>query len=295
MDIYGCQSHVKKISEFLENLSKSDTNFYYKTKKRLIEISEEMLHSVDIISSMLEEGALSQDNEFSSNSEVADISGLRCAAERINSKVGELVTFVGSDESKQQSESEPVKDKIDTKSRKHIVSVIGSQLKPLAEQEYDYQLVGTCAKLISKWWNVRFVLNTSGFYYKPKSITKDISDIVIAFGYHLKVGDINNFISEFDGWLNNLAKGIPNKFSVPKSIHNLEVEKGAEMISKQSIMIWEELLEYIPTLCTDRVLSENKMNLSRYTISDRFEQLDDTCDLYYDEDDYILLGKAVKL
>lgn len=266
MDIHSAMMHMHSVKSYIENLNASDAKVYSKTKKKLTDLSSDMLQCVRMISEILNETALDNDETgiLSHTTQEIDSDILRLSEDMSNtvSKFEELDHFnhilptlddFDVDVFEQDSDDyvlpvTPVSAIANTtvKQRKYVVKTYGDVLKILPSRLTNYPDAKLCAELISRWYRIRFFESQTGnYYYNIKNIPMWVRNIVLAFGTHLEHGTIDKFCTDFDGWLSAIQQpeSKQSKYSVPYDVYALGITIKKSDVSLTSVVLWEILYD----------------------------------------------------
>jgi len=259
VELNSIESHMEKVVQYLEELSKSDKKLYAKTRTRLGDLNTQLCHSVELISQILADNLLKQDTEFGEN-----LGELNDEAISINndisstmSHVTQLNTFI--DRSASMS------------AKRNIILKYKTVLREVANRPIEYSHVTQCAKLIDKWFNCRFYLSLNfdkNFKYRIEMIPQWIVDIIILYGYCLSVSDFSE-IEQFNRWCDNVGSGvITTTYAVPYSIHRISRNMTKDYVTFSGLGLYDLLLDsgYSALDCSEL----NGVVLSPYLVKDKF-------------------------
>lgn len=282
MELNSIESHMEKVLQYLEELSKSDKKLYAKTRTRLGELNTQLCHSVELISQILADNVLKQDTEFGEN-----LGDLKVEAASLNkdvssamNQVAQLNTFI------ERSKTLNIK--------KTILLTYKTILREVAVSDLKYVHVMQCAKLIDKWFNCRFYLSLNfdkEFKYKLERIPHWVVDIIILYGWCISNNDFT-LIDQFNAWCDNVGSGVTiTSYAVPYCVHRISHNMSKEFVTLSGLGLYDLLLDAGYSKLDSEAL--NGVVLSPYMVKDMFSiYASDIVDDYtYCGDDESLLRK----
>ena len=259
MELNSIESHMEKVVQYLEELSKSDKRLYSKTRARLSGLNTQLCHSVELISQILADNLLKQDTEFGEN-----LGEMRVEVESLNKDMSSAMTQVTRLNS---FISQPSNVNV----KKNILITYKQSLQTIANSEIKYEHVANCAKLLNKWFSCRFLLSLThdkNFKYKIEMMPHWISDIIILYGYCLHNSNFSD-IEEFSRWCTNIGSGISiSQYVFPYCVHKISHNMSKEYVTFSGLGLYDLLLDAglsaldSPDLCG--------VTCSPYLIQDRF-------------------------
>lgn len=284
MDIYGAEAHIKKVNLYLEDILNSDPYMYSKTKKRLVDLSSELVKGIDIISKILEDDMMLDESEFSDipDSDMIYMEEMKSNLATLNSRIVP-VTSTESKNSKELVE-------LSSNKKKFIVARYRSVLLSLAQENSKYPDVSDCASTLWKWFDSRFFLSRPvdpTFKYKLEHLPEWVEAIVFSYGYHLHNQTLDEFRHTFMCWIDSiLTTGNRVPYSLPYEIYQLYSSNNPETVTTEAIALWDALFDLGLNKLTIRDLESVKLNPeSMYThCSNLNSQLTDSY-TYYENDD----------
>lgn len=292
MDIYSAESHVERVSQYLENVLQKRPKLYTKTRTRMRNLSVELNKCLGLISEILEEDSLLFEEEFDSDrSELAStVEAVAQSYKSSTEKMRELTTFVSSD-SKQIDET----SKLTTAKRKHIIYKYGQVIQSVASSLTAYPVVADCVRLLWKWFDNRFFVSPKlcpQFHYNIRKLPIWIRDIVICYGDSIEHNNRETFVSDFVKWCDSLLSPTDvtnSKFTLPFFVYDTSRNLDASNVSMAALCIWDMLWDAgFAKLCDG---SLEGVTLSEYMIQDVFSKLDEERTsryTYWNEDEKVL-------
>ena len=247
MDIYSAETYVKKLLTYVEEVKTKSPNMYKKSKDRLRDLAFTCTEVVNVISDILQDEALEQDElefGFANRTEVCEM------ISSMESQLNNLKQFVNYQTSGNVEAVQiptPIKtSKISSQTRKQVMSTYGSVLKELANFGIDCVRVQDCAAILWRWFDTRFFVTPKShpdFRYNIRRIPTWIRDIVIAYGVSIETDSCDEFISQFDSWCDSLSTTeAGDKFAVPYSVYSVSQSKVIPQNSTSAV-IWDILLD----------------------------------------------------
>lgn len=246
MDIHSAEGHVKKLLTYVEELSQDKPKMYTTTKNKLKDLASTCQKIVHVVSTILEQEILDQPcEEFSHHT---DNNVLR-SLDLMESEILQIRKFMSGD-CIAQDNSVPERSnstrKISSSCRKQIISRYGNILSDLTES-CKYPVVSDCAKLLSNWFDCRFLQTPKdgkGFNYNIRRLPFWITDIVIAYGKHVQSQTRIQFIQDFNNWCESLVTDThPNKYAVPYDIYQIDTNLMPSDMTLAAIVIWDVLFD----------------------------------------------------
>ena len=282
MELNSIESHMEKVVQYLEELSKSDKKLYSKTRTRLGALNTQLCRSVEMVSQILADNILKQDTEFGEN-----LGELNDEAISINKDISSTMTHV--------TQLNTFIDRSDSaKAKREILLKYKEVLHQVAVMDIKYPHVLNCAKLINKWFNCRFYLSLSfdsNFKYRLEMLPQWIVDIVTLYGYCISISDFSE-IEQFMHWCDNVGSGvITTTYAVPYCIHRISHSMTKDMVTFSGLGLYDLLLDAGYSRLDDPALGN--VTLSPYLLKDKFLAYSpDVVDDYtYCGDDESLLKK----
>lgn len=242
MDIYSAETSVKRLLEFVESLAKRDTRMYKPSRDRLRELASTCERVVDVISSILQEGALESvdDAEFNSSSDPEIVAALS----RMQSQIAQLQSFIVPG-----TQSVPiVKSDISSATRKLVISDYREALNAIADKQSCYPAVNEVSALLWKWFRARFIDRqniATDFRYNIRRLSDWVRDTVILYGHAVENNTADAFISMFDEWCNSLMYAESrDRHAVPYCIYEFDKNPSSEMMTLTGAVLWDMLMDH---------------------------------------------------
>ena len=283
--------HLHSVKSYIEGLRNSNSKVYSKTKKKLTELSSDMLQCVQMISEILKEESLDTDETgilSSESTEFTDSDILQLSQDMADtiSKFEELDQFnhmfTGVKKEDTSDSLIPVTSiSPSSKQKKYIIRSYGDALRKLPDKLVNYPDAKLCSELLWKWYRIRFFESQSpDFHYNIKNLPIWLRNIVLTFGSHLEDGTIDKFCEDFEGWLSSVQQSgsKQSKYSVPYEVYALDITIKTSDVSLTSVVLWEILYENglqslsDPKLETCALQSETMYNLCTKYNPDIMEQ-----------------------
>lgn len=209
MDIFGAQSHMKKLLAYVEKISKSDAHVYAKSRTRLKDLYDTCNHIEDLISSMLEDDMFEQsENEFA-----------------------------GLDVIENNSYSE-----LDNKDKKLAFKLYCEILEQTSLSDLNIDKALDCSKLIWYWFNHRFILSKDtcpGFLYNMNNFPAWIQSIVLCYGKSIEELKDVEFTNDVRCWCDDLVTKGNNNYPLPVNV-NIMLQSDCSNLT--SVVLWDILM-----------------------------------------------------
>lgn len=258
-ELNSIESHMDKVVQYLEDLSRSDKKLYTKTRIRLGELNTQLCHSVELISQILTDNILKQDTEFGENLvEIKqEVDSLNKDMSSAMTQVTQLNSFLGTTKN--------------VSLKRNILKTYKQVIHDTAIRGSSIAHVDKCCKLIDNWFNCRFYLSLNhdtAFKYKIEMIPQWILDIIILYGYCLNVGDFSD-IEQFSSWCSKVGSGIiTTNYSVPYCVHRMSRSFTKDYVTFSGLGLYDLLFD----AGYDRLDSVelNGVALSPYMMQDKF-------------------------
>lgn len=129
---------------------------------------------------------------------------------------------------------------------RQITSVYHAKLLQISKRVSEYDCINQLSKLIWDWYSVRIIKNRQyncQFKYSVRRIKNIIYSIIIAYGYHLELGDVNNFVLDFYDWLKLVGSDstVTDKYASPYEVYDIEINHTC-IYANVTAMILSDLL-----------------------------------------------------
>lgn len=248
MDIYSAETHVKKLLAYVEDLTDSKSKVYSKSKNRLKDIADTCSKVVELISSIIQEEALKDDDtEFGSDSDIVDV------LDNMQSQISQVRQFTGVDKGTVKSpESAP--SAISSVTRKKAMKNYIDAIYKVATSSISYVPASNCAKLLWMWFDARFVkvIPNTTFRYNMKRFPNWIRNFVIAYGKSIRDGTNTMFEASIQEWVNSLPDSeAGSKYAVPYEIYALDKVIDPKDLTLDAVVMWDVLIDAgLESICT---------------------------------------------
>lgn len=242
MDIYTAEIQVNKLLEYVKNLSASEHKMYQKSKDRLKELANTCNQVILVISEILQDEALTNDDqdEFGSSG----TTDFNAVLNSMEDQISELRQFLNVPKPVVLPSGSGSVKKRALFTYKHCLSAL-SRANILVEEAED------CSKILWNWFSARFLEGPDTFRYNMKRIPNWIRDIVVLYGYHLETDTIDEFKVSFNSWIANIPIE-NNNYAVPYEVYKFEKAPDPKVLTLSSVVIWDILLDYgLRDLCID--------------------------------------------
>lgn len=129
---------------------------------------------------------------------------------------------------------------------RQITSVYHTKLLQISKRVSEYECLNQLSKLIWDWYSVRIIKNRQyncQFRYSVRRIKNIIYSIIIAYGYHLEQGDVNNFVLSFYDWLKLVGSDstVTDKYASPYEVYDIEINHTC-IYANVTAMVLSDLL-----------------------------------------------------
>lgn len=129
---------------------------------------------------------------------------------------------------------------------RQITSVYHAKLLQISKRGSEYDCINQLSKLIWDWYSVRIIKNRQyncKFRYSVRRIKTIIYSIIIAYGYHLELGDVNNFVLGFYDWLKTIGvdPDATDKYASPYEVYDIEINHTC-IYANVTAMVLSDLL-----------------------------------------------------
>ena len=116
----------------------------------------------------------------------------------------------------------------------------------ISKRVSEYECINQLSKLIWDWYSVRVIKNRQyncQFRYSVRRIKNIIYSIIIAYGYHLEQGDVNNFVLSFYDWLKLVGSDttVTDKYASPYEVYDIEINHTC-IYANVTAMVLSDLL-----------------------------------------------------
>ena len=229
-EIQPLENAASKINSELDQMLATKPGMYNKTKKRYRQLASDLLQCVEKISRLIEEDDLISDStdefdELSKDSQPIDSISLTSELDHAKSVYQSTSNFMSTKTSKHKDYNRLVAQYHDV-----LYQTIDSS-------DICCQEAKSCAELISKWFDCRFINHTDNFNCNMKQLPNWISNIIILFGKYQSEGNISKFIDMMNTWIINTTSGQNDKWAVPYEVFQLSKEAEPQEFTLSAIAI----------------------------------------------------------
>lgn len=273
MDIYSAQSHVNKLLKFVEELADTRPRMYEKSRERLRELASTCDRVIQVISNLLQEEILNNDSDSEFEGDTEDLNAfLNSYYDSMQNQISQLKKFIDvkSEETKVTSSS---KRRAFNEYRKCLTSLKMTNITAVDDLE----------DIISRWFTIRFTGDkVENFRYNIKRFPEWLRDIVILYGYYIHQDRRQEFLGEFNRWLNDLENTNKNdNFAVPYMVYEFNRDAEPRKLTLDAVIIWDMLLDSgLRSLCNQGVRDLYPEENCVYNVCDKLNP--DVLDAYRD-------------
>lgn len=250
--VHAAENRLNYVIDFLKEKSNDDSRLYKKSRERYEHMLSQCKEAVCLLSSILEEDALLEDEielgASPTNNEVKTMAAdLRKELERFENFTGCVSTEYDNDSFEQEnitSDEGDSEKEVSFKDKRNVMIEYSNVLK-IVSDESNNVYEKDCANLIYDWFKVRFDRQLCpAFRYDIKNIPRWISNIVVAYGSSIDKGNNVEFISNFRKWLNQLkSKEALHNYVVPYDVYQIDRYMAREYTSLEAPILWDMLLD----------------------------------------------------
>lgn len=250
MDIYSAEIQVNKLLNYVKGLSDSKPRMYQKSKDRLKELANTCTQVVSVISELLQDEALiNNDPDSSDEFGLSDKTDFNAALNSIEHQLVDLRKFLNSSSSlsseivvSSESSVENSVSEIDTGDRKQAIQLYKQCFQKLSSENSSIFEADSCGKLLWSWFSHRFLEVSDTFHYNMKRLPNWVRDIVILYGYHLETDSLSEFLQTFQKWIDDVDAGT-NNYAVPYEIYMMNKKPSKEFMTLTAVVLWDVLLD----------------------------------------------------
>lgn len=266
MNIKTAENNVAKLLNYVRSLKESSNSMYSKSKERLRDIASMCGEVVSMISEILQDEALVQEEvEFESCND----SDVESIVKSMKHDMDNLLEFLNIS-TKNTSEIKPSKSadsvsKIPSQYRRDAIKLYSDALlSTVSVSSSSCKMAKVCSEYLSRWFQIRFIDTVSDhpkFRYNIRRIPRWLISMVVVFGNHIRDGDLDDYLSQFSSWCDKLySTSWGDKYAVPYEVYELAKESDEEFskkVSVNSLVLWDVLIDTgLSRLCV-----EDKYNL----------------------------------
>lgn len=234
MDIYSAEIQVNKLLNYVKNLSDTKPHMYQKSKDRLKELANTCKQVIIVISEVLQDEVLQddQEDEFASSNS----SDFNLMLDSMESQLSEMRQFL----CLSQKSVTPKTSSVSAK--KHAIFAYKQCLSMLSQKKMIIHEAEDCSNLLWSWFQVRFLSGDKNFKYNMKRFPNWVRDIVILYGYHFENDSIAEFTSNFYDWLSSIPAGT-NNYAVPYDVYCFDKSPDPKLMNLSAAVLWDILLD----------------------------------------------------
>ena len=190
ISIYPIEAAAKKISDMLDVVLMQKPRMYGKTKQRYANLTVSLLSSVEKISKITQDAALSSqsDDEFNELASAGFDIGVDSAVQNAQKEIAAAKSF---------SSNPETHDFVDLK----FIDSVFLEMKSI---DFGWLEINKCAQLLQMWYHARFIehpATSCNYSYLGNWITK----FIIQFGHHCAVDSCSNFETSLAAWCERLG------------------------------------------------------------------------------------------
>lgn len=266
MDLRSAELNVQKLLNYIQQLQKSETGMYAKSKNRLRDISAMCVQTANIISDILKEEILNdastQDYRSLDDKDVSSIT--TDVKNTLNLIADDIDTFVtprcGTELSDVVSRSSvcPVVptltlSELTRQQRIDTLATYRTVLKNTSELITEYPIVNRVAKLIYAWFDARFFSSYIDVKDAKYSFHYFVSDIRCwLLGFILYIGNVlsgssnksetlSDVESTFAHWIHSIRTSTKYPYATPYPVYSICHSFNASSITLTSLVLWDML------------------------------------------------------
>lgn len=243
MDIYSAEKYVSNLLEFVQEKSKSESKMYSKSKDRWKSIANTCIKVVNVISEMLQDEVMEQDYTIEVSEDSYDPESIEGMIMKMQDQLSALSTFVGC-----KSDAKALSnDQLSSDKRREIIKQYLATLEEITNKPTNVEEINKLTHILYNWFKVRFVDSTKcnkNFRYNIRRFPEWVSGIIIMYSYHIYLGDLDQFISDFNTWLDscyNSAKS--GSYPIPLEIYNFVTKHEGKYVQTVSMVVYDILLD----------------------------------------------------
>lgn len=266
MDIYAAKKHADKLLKYARELDSSEVSkMYQPSKDKLIEIQKSAGEVVFAISKVLGTSVdLNTTGKYNSRDVIHLLSDMQNEIDCLR----KLNTTSSDNEDKSEASNS---DNLSTEDRRLAMIEYRAHLHTLSKSTGPYSAATECACLIWRWFETRFIESFNQhklFKYNIRRLPSWIQAIVIVYGKHLMLGDIDEFIADFNSWCSSILYSKDAlKYAVPYEVYKFDVNPQPSDLSLSAVVLWDVLLD----MGLDKLVKDDETGL--YLSSDSVYQI----------------------
>lgn len=272
MDIHSAKNSVNKLLAYIEGLSEEQPRMYAKSKERLKEIADNCNQVVAIISDILQEELLQEEEseEFSSGSVIAPIlEDMECQISKVQQFNDSMADIPSSEVATplDASANKTEQTALSLNVRKKVFAKYTSCLSQLPKSTLGYAFANRCAKLIWTWFETRFYITipNSTFKYSMRKFPEWIQGIVVMYGKAIHDNNVAQFERDFRVWIDSIINtDARNRYVVPYPVYQFCKKHDPGDLTLDAVVLWDILLDCgLDTLCTN---DKQDLYLDQYSV-----------------------------
>lgn len=244
---------MNKLLNYVKGLSDSKSRMYKKSKDRLKELANTCNQVVSIISELIQDEALVNEGDDSSDEfGGSNVKDYLAALNSMEASISELRQFL----SPKVSSSGTSVVSSNSEIKKHMLYDYRTCLKNLSESSQITEESEDCSRLVWSWFASRYLEGPESFRYNIQKISFWIRDIVVLYGYHLEQNSVGVFKSNFQKWIESISP--ENNYVVPYEVYKFEKKPDPKMLTLTAAVIWDIMLDSgLRDLCTKKYIDED--------------------------------------
>lgn len=247
ISIYPIETAAKKISDMLDMILEQKPRLYGKTKARYNDLTVSLLSSVEKISKITQEDALStqSDDEFNELASAGFDIGVDSALKSAQQEIAAAKSF---------SSRSDDNSFVDLK----YIDTVFAELNSI---DFGWKEVNHCARLLQRWYHSRFIehpVTSCNYSYLGDWVHK----FIIQFGYHCSVNSCDNFETSLIAWCDRLAFS-DIKYAQPWFIFQTFKSGGPEEYTLQAVLINDMIYDKCLCKLTSTYPMFDSMEVSR--------------------------------
>lgn len=239
MNIYSAESHVKKLLDYVTDLADTRPHMYAKSKYRLQDLADTCSVIVDLISEILQDRLLEEDeSEFDNHTD----SSVKNALESMQTHITQLNDFTTNKPKSAMSNNSVVES---------YYTCLQKVRNNVDSYEIGYVQVKRCIDILLRWLDVRFIkYNTEVFRFNAKRIKLWVRDFVIMYCYSITTNTDNAYYQDVMTWLDAINES--STYAVPYDIYRFDKSPSAEYMTLDAAVMWDILYDTgLDAICTD--------------------------------------------
>lgn len=243
MDIYSAEKYVANLLEFVQDKSKSEVKMYSKSRERWKSIANTCIKVVNVITEMLQDEVMEQDYTIEVSEDTYDPGSLEGMVLKMQAQLSALSTFVGCKPDAKVVSNDPLSpDK-----RREIIKQYLTTLEEVANNQINVKEINKLTYILYNWFRVRFVDSTkcnNNFRYNIRRFPEWLSGIIIMYSYHVYAGDVDEFVSDFNLWLDSCYNSSKSGcYPIPLEVYKFVTKHSPEYVQTISMVVYDILID----------------------------------------------------